>query len=316
MKFQVIHESGLWVTDILQLSYFYPYQSRFEADRIDYNSVKIHGMSTNVIIKKEHVVYAMEVKAIEDLYWSILVIQKYGIHVYNDTSLIDYVYSIPYQTKINIINRMYVDGCYVYQIENTNPLVPHKEKDKDKYYIGVDVFHYMYNSTPIVLTPIRNILFGRILNTDGVLVRETKEIYSPVVGVLNINSRVYIKQKDFSTIPTTQNIARYELINNKGWINVTNGCIHNVYIEGYIPFDEKMEDLQMTIIDFDKTCFMKKENDYDKCIVCMNSKPECVFIHGDTGHSTCCLKCGNDVMKKKMKCPTCRQKIEKLIRLF
>jgi E3 ubiquitin-protein ligase Mdm2 len=251
----------------------------------------------------------MEVKAIEDLYWSIIVSQKYGIHVYSDTSLIDYVYSIPYQSKITIKNRLYVDGCYVYEID---PILP---QDK-KYYIGVDLFHYMYNLLPIMLKPIRHVLFGRIINTDGVLVRKTKEIYSPVIGVLNINARIYIKNKDFSTIPTVQNIARYELINNKGWINVTNGSVHNVYIEGYVPFDEKMEELQMTIIDFENTCFIKEDKDYDKCIVCLNQKPDCVFIHGNTGHSICCVHCGNNIMKKKMKCPMCRQKIEKLIHLF
>ena len=310
MKFQVIHENGLWVTDN-EISYFYPYFSQFEASRVDFTSIKIPGITNTVVIKQVEIVYAMEVNAIEDLYWTIHVFPQTGIHVYSDKQLTEYVYTIPAKNKINIKNRSYLEGNYVYQIE---PSI--HEKDKTiSYYVGYDLFHFMFCFKPMIMTPIRNILFGKITNPDGVLVRKTKELYSQVIGVLNLHSLIYIRNKDFSTIPTTQNIARYELINDKGWINVVNSSINNVSIEGYIPSNENVRELQMTIIDFEKTCLIKPE-EYDKCIICTNVKPQCVFIHGDTGHSVCCLSCGQHIMTKKMKCPICRQTIEKLIRLF
>jgi hypothetical protein len=309
MKFQVVHKSGLWITNI---SFLYPYQSQFEAERIDYNRVKINGIIEEVIIKDGTTIYAMETNVIEDLYWSIQVFQEPCVHVYTNQQLTDYIYSVPFQNKIHIASRSYVDGNYVYQLQEVPP--PMKENENVSFYIGYDTYHYMFNHVPFIITPIRNVMFGRVLNPDGVLIRKTKEIYSQVVGVLNVNARVYIKSKDFSSIPTSPNIARYELINNQGWINVhNNGVSHNVFVEGYVPSNENIHQLQMTIIDFEKTCFMKED---DKCIVCANTKPQCVFVHGETGHSVCCLTCGQRLMEKKMKCPICRQPIEKLIRLF
>lgn len=313
MKFQVIHEDGLWVTDInedsntLGTSYLYKYKSQFHAERINYTQVKIEGIQKEISIYDKGILYAMEIETIEDMYWSIYVLPGLGIHVYSDQHLTEYCYTIPYKNKINITGRSFIDSNYVYTLE----------EDTSKY-IGYDLYHYMFNYYPLFLSPIRNVLFGKITNPDGVLVRRTKEIYSQIIGILNVNARVYIKQKDFSTVPSTNNIARYQLVNDMGWINVVNQNSHNVSIQGYIPPNET--EFEMTIIDLQKTCFVsdsrEKESIKKMCIICTNDEPGCVFIHEGTGHAVCCFNCGKRIMEMKMKCPMCRQQIEKLVQLF
>lgn len=311
MKFQIINYQGMDIIDEYGIYYHYPYLSEFEGERVDYEKVIICGINKQIKIQEDNILYAIELNVIEDLFWQIIVLSDKGVHVYKDKELNEYTYSYPKNSKIKIKNRMIVNGMNVFQTYDNN-------------YIGHDCFSYLFHSTfdiktnnpsplHMYLLPIRYILFGKVVNKDGLLVRKTKDIFSTVIGILNINATIYLKNKDFSSVPLQNNIHRFELINNKGWINLYSiNDIPNFEIYGYVPTNEDISQLEISIIDLDQnSIFQKKEN---LCITCMNREPNSVFIHGNSGHSVCCFSCSKKLRNNK--CPICKQDIEKTIQIY
>ena len=54
----------------------------------------------------------------------------------------------------------------------------------------------------------------------------------------------------------------------------------------------------------------------DKCLICLERSPNAAIIHGATAHGVCCKDCADKWFKMRKKCPTCNQKIEKVVQLF
>lgn len=57
-------------------------------------------------------------------------------------------------------------------------------------------------------------------------------------------------------------------------------------------------------------------DDNDLCMICFTSPKNACIIHGRLGHQICCYICGKNLWKKQGRCPVCRRKIEKIIKLF
>ena len=59
------------------------------------------------------------------------------------------------------------------------------------------------------------------------------------------------------------------------------------------------------------------EVDDDKlCIICMMQPKNSIFLHGTDAHNSCCYACASKIMDTTKNCPICRQKIEKIIKIY
>ena len=50
------------------------------------------------------------------------------------------------------------------------------------------------------------------------------------------------------------------------------------------------------------------------CVICMDKPPNAVFI--SCGHCSCCFECAQDVAKRQKLCPMCRQRIQKVQKVY
>lgn len=334
LRFQVIHENGFVFKDDHELEYRYPYLSEFEAVRVDEWSVQLPMIEKPVpIVRRDPMspftahntqILAMETEAIRDIFWQLVTIPERGIHVYKDPKLEEYDFTIPKGTKIVVRNRLYVDGQHVYELFPNDILRGvHGVNGQGPRYIGYDFYHYAFLSPPLLLLPMKGVLFGKIVNPDGVFVRTDREVYSPIVGILPANSIVYIRSKAFASLPFEANAHRYELVNGKGWINAYGpGLYSNVCIFGYAPPHLLEEDMYMNVVSVgtfrsnDDAMEGQEVESLESCISCMQQKPNAVFVHGSSGHVVCCLECAKSIQRRKMSCPLCRSKVERVIQLF
>lgn len=60
----------------------------------------------------------------------------------------------------------------------------------------------------------------------------------------------------------------------------------------------------------------EKEGDGDKCIICVLNEKNAVFLHGESGHQVCCFGCASRVKNQDGKCPLCRERIDKVVRIY
>ena len=54
------------------------------------------------------------------------------------------------------------------------------------------------------------------------------------------------------------------------------------------------------------------DNNLNECVICMDNPNNATFVHGDSGHTICCMDCAKNLEK----CPLCRKPIEKVIKNF
>jgi len=54
----------------------------------------------------------------------------------------------------------------------------------------------------------------------------------------------------------------------------------------------------------------------DSCIVCMDRSANATFIHGQTGHTACCLACALELQRRGETCPVCRLEFTAVIRNY
>lgn len=310
--FRVVNENGLQIQDH-DLTYKMPYQTNFEATRISEREALMKGSNRVITLFDDHHVYAMESQAIDDTNWMITVTSKRGLHVYKDKELTQYHYTLPKGCSAFAGARFLLGKIHVYYVYTLFDVQGYVADESRCPYISSP------RSPPFVMNTIRGVLFGRILNSDGVLVRETKENYSDVIGVLNMDARVYIDGKDFSEVPSYKNVHKYRLAGGKGWINVYsqgNYYCPNVGFYGYVPKNVDMDELEMAIV----PCKKKIEDDKNvdsTCISCMTNQRNALFLHeNEYGHQVCCMDCANKVVGRRMGCPVCRLPIESVIQIF
>lgn len=53
-----------------------------------------------------------------------------------------------------------------------------------------------------------------------------------------------------------------------------------------------------------------------ECIICLSAPVQATFIHGDTGHTACCMPCAQALKQRGAVCPVCRQPVSAVIRNF
>ena len=316
-RFRVIHPNGFVFADDHQLEYRYPYLSEFDAVRENEVMIRLpmveNPVSTIAIDPRtgEINVLVIEIETFQDVLWQIMAVPERGVHVYKDPKLEEYDSTIPKGTRILVKNRMSIDGQYVYEL--------YPDMSSTRRYMGYDFYHYAFLCPPLMLLPMERVLVGQVINPDGVIVRKGKEPTTALVGLLPVNARVYIKNKAFSSFPLHENVHRYELVQEKGWINVySQGCMGNVVILGHVPDGFREEDVEMSMMEVGSPheTLPGEKNDYECCISCMQRTPNAVFVHGTSGHATCCLDCAHRIHRRKMSCPLCRTKIDKVIQLF
>jgi len=52
------------------------------------------------------------------------------------------------------------------------------------------------------------------------------------------------------------------------------------------------------------------------CIICMAREKTSAFVHGKIAHMCCCFPCGDKTVKRAGKCPVCRRKIQKVVKVI
>jgi len=52
------------------------------------------------------------------------------------------------------------------------------------------------------------------------------------------------------------------------------------------------------------------------CIICCANVKNACFIHGKVGHQVSCYPCAKKLWKEQARCPYCRRKIEKIVKIF
>jgi E3 ubiquitin-protein ligase Mdm2 len=68
-------------------------------------------------------------------------------------------------------------------------------------------------------------------------------------------------------------------------------------------------------------CFKETDNtiatsDSSLCIFCYTNPRNATLIHGQLGHQLCCYPCAKKLWKEHVRCPVCRRKIEKIVKLI
>lgn len=58
------------------------------------------------------------------------------------------------------------------------------------------------------------------------------------------------------------------------------------------------------------------ENTVPLCIVCLDSPVNATLVHGESGHSCCCLDCATEIKSRGMPCPVCRAPVDLAIRNY
>lgn len=321
--FRVVSEDGFLITDDYNITYKYPFYAEFEAERVSLTDIRFPHIDKRFSVVEGDKVYAVETQAIDDMYWNIMIRGERGVHVYQTMQLVNYLFTIPDKTRIIVSRRSIVKGKPVYGLRTGL---------STEGYIGYDAYHHAFSNPSFMLVPLTGVLFGRVVNTDGLLVRKSKEIYSPVTGVLNMNARVYIQGKDFSDLPSNQNVHRYQLINNQGWINVyaNENYTLNVQLFGHVPFGMEDSAYDMAIVPCEHGSIrcdkdegennLGEEDVQEMCISCMIKEKNALFLHGgddgEYGHRACCMQCAHKIIGLAMTCPICRLPIERVIQIF
>lgn len=295
-RFIVISRDG-WTYRLFDQSRFMymPLGTEFEAIRINDENIMLN---TNLVpTKKDGNIAIIEKECVDDMLWKVIH-QKQFIDIFSDPLLS--IYQHTYYENSEII----VDSCNHHAMDT-------------KLYKILEQSLYFELPYEIPLVPMKNFILCRITNTDGVLLRKDKEIYSPLVGLLAFNTKIVIQNKEFSNIPTTKNIKRLELFNNKGWISYMNADEKpNIEIIGICddPFEY---DATTLVIQLDHSPFqMMEDTQQQSCIICLHNKRTIAILHDSYGHLVYCNKCAEIMQNKKEKCPICRTQIVQYLRMY
>jgi hypothetical protein len=276
----------------LNRTIFFPFSKEFKARRVDDSTIMYNSHLIPIRGEQDEIVM-IEKKCIDDWIWKVSSSNQM-IDIFSDSSLENYSYSVFPNTEIHIQQSFFKDGIEIFQVY-----------DRDLF----------FHSTSLV--PMKHLLIGRVLNTDGVILRKGKEIYSEVIGILPFNTKIVIEQKAFSDIPTNCRIPRYQLFDKKGWINVlSHSKSPNIEIIGLCndPFS-----VSTVVIDMNHNSpFISTESQEqsEKCIICMNKEKIYSVIHNDYGHLLYCEDCVDKMKTRNENCPICRTPVIQYLRMY
>lgn len=99
--------------------------------------------------------------------------------------------------------------------------------------------------------------------------------------------------------------------------SISNNILENNEQEIPVPyFDENFEETsyKKEISNDDKSILIKAASEWEQCSICCENKRDYLYL--PCRHITNCWKCANNILNDTKKCPICREKIEKSMRVF
>lgn len=276
---------------------FMPFCTEFDATRIDDSFVLFNSKILPTACNGQ--ISIIEKACLDDMLWKV-VAPQHPIDFFKDALRTEYVYTF---------------------YSNSEVIVDRSSNDLDgKLYKVWNQELYFHISNKDHLQPMKRFILARVCNTDGLLLRPGKEIYSaPILGLLPYNTIVVIKNKAFTDIPSNQNIKRLEIFHNTspGWINAVSSFDgkDNVDILGLTdnPFDHMSK---TTIIKFDASPFQDLSVNPTMCVVCLTREKTVAAIHEGLGHLVFCSTCAPIMDQRKEKCPICRSPVLQYLRMY
>jgi len=80
-----------------------------------------------------------------------------------------------------------------------------------------------------------------------------------------------------------------------------------------------LKDFPGSPLSLDSGCFPSSESSQGTsqlCTLCCQRPKNASLIHGRLGHQVCCYPCAKKLWKKQAKCPVCRRKVERIIKII
>lgn len=300
-RFIVIAKEGMcFRDDIFVRDMYIPFGTEFDALRVDEGHILYNG--SILPTTRGHKTIILEKECVEDMLWK--VVSKHSpIDFFRDAMLTDYVYTFYANSQV------IVDEC--------------RSSPGGKLFRTRD--HNLYFSVPSVfedhLVEMKNLILGRVCNTEGVILRQTKEIYSTVVGILPYNTYVVIKNKAFSDIPSTKHLKRLQLSGNLGWMNDMSNYdgLQNIELLGICtnPFRYSTTVIKLDASPFQDLDFPKSPKPTTElCVICLASERTVAVIHDAYGHMLYCKACADIMSERAEKCPICRTAVAQYVRMY
>jgi E3 ubiquitin-protein ligase Mdm2 len=152
------------------------------------------------------------------------------------------------------------------------------------------------------LKPLSRPLLLKVVHTDGVLVRRTKECASEVLGYLPYDTFFIVDKKDFCTLYPSLHAQRLRLHGDRGWI--TNTGVELVGFPTKKVFKKHKDPTLLRFVHGDE---------HTRCCICQEKDIDATFVHGNHGHSVACMACAKKCTTTQKTCPICRDPVEKII---
>jgi len=67
---------------------------------------------------------------------------------------------------------------------------------------------------------------------------------------------------------------------------------------------------------FSPPAVSEKGVEIETCSICMVREKNAAFVHGKTAHNYSCFSCADKILKKFGKCPICRKKILRVVKII
>jgi len=153
-----------------------------------------------------------------------------------------------------------------------------------------------------VLKPMSRPLLLKVVHTDGVIVRRTRECASEVLGYLPYDTFFIVDKKDFCTLYPSWHAHRLCLHGDRGWITNT-----GVELVGFLTKQVFKKHKEPPLLRF------VRSDEHTRCCICQEKEIDATFVHGNHGHSVACMACAKKCTSDQKKCPICRDPVEKII---
>lgn len=210
----------------------------------------------------------------------------------------------------------------------------------DEGWISEDLNPLSGQRGPIVLLlPMTRPLAFRVVLDDGAVVRRTVELSSQVVETVASGVVVTVDAKQFSDHPGTHCVPRLRLTHPvEGWISLrlNREPPHDLTIVDLVgvaetPQGDRMSANDPPLVNGDSgdnppeavsdaysssSCPPGAPTGEMLCLVCLVEMRNATFVHGETGHIACCLKCARALFGRHDPCPVCRMPVDTVIQHF
>jgi hypothetical protein len=221
-----------------------------------------------------------EVDAIDDFRFMVRIISTETIYCYDSNMRVKQLtpgskYSVQYMYYDNMYGFVYVceNGCL-----------------------------FIHNFHKVEMMPIRQPLIIQVISVGGVIMRETCEDVSKPIAFIPYCSFLMADSKEISYTAAYWDQVRFK-VREGGYVQKS-----AVRLIGYAGSLVDYCWAGTVIERMEVSCASR-----EKCIVCTEVDTNTTFVHGESGHSVCCLACAKNIELLENKCPVCREKIDRVI---